>query len=453
MRVNIRKGFDINLKGKAAKTLVEDVRPNLYALQPTDFVGISRPKILVQPGDNVQAGTPLLFDKFNPEVMFTAPVSGEVTEIERGDRRKPLAIKILADKELSYVSFPKYDLGSLAGVSAEEARSSLLKSGVWVNLIERPFGLVANPEHTPKAIFISGFDSAPLAPDYEFVFKGQEQYLQAGIDILQKLTPGKIHISTHTQQGAGSIFKKLQKVTHHEFAGPHPAGNVGVQIHQIDPINKGEYVWTVTPYGLQQIGRLFLDGRYDACKVIVLAGSELNQPQYYNIINGAQLKPLLQGNVNNSNVRVISGNVLTGTKTSEEGFLGFYHTQVSVLPEGNHHEFLGWILPSTKKLSFQRAFGLLSFLNGKNQEYVMDTNLHGEERAFVQTGVFEQVLPMDIYPTFLLKAILSRDFEAMEELGIYEVLEEDFALCEFVDVSKMEIQALIREGLEALQNA
>lgn len=452
MKIKLRKGFDIKLAGKPQSKRLENSPAKLVAFKPTDFFGILRPKVVVNVGDTVQAGSPIFFDKKMPQAKFTSPVSGEVVEVVRGEKRVPLAIKILADAQTQYVQFPSYSATDLAGLDRATMVDNLLASGVWPNIIERPFGIVADPSVAPRDIFISAYDSAPLAPDYNFVFAQDVETLQAGIQVLQKLTNGKIHLSIAMQAPADSVFRKLAGVTLHEFSGPHPSGNVGVQIHHIAPINKGETVWTLTPYALQQIGRLFLTGKYDASKLIALSGSELKDPQYAQVITGASVEALLANNLKNDHVRVISGNVLTGESIGKDGFLGFHATQVTVIPEGDYHEFLGWILPTAKKLSFHNAFGLLSSILPK-KEYVLDSNLHGEERAFVQTGVFEQLVPMDIYPIFLLKAIMANDFEEMEALGIYEVLEEDLALCEFADVSKMEIQAIVRDGLQALQEA
>ncbi len=450
MNLKLKKGFDIHLAGKAKQELGSNVTSETYSFKPTDFKSITRPKVLANEGETVKAGTPIFRDKKNERVCFCAPVSGELVAVHRGAKRFPEEFKILADSEIQYVEFPKYSESEIARLSREEVEEAILKSGVWPNLIERPFGLVANPEHEPRDIFISAFDTHPLAPDYEFVFKGQEKYLQAGVTALQKLTKGRIHISIPS--GSSSLFKSLSGVQLHEVSGAHPAGNVGVQIHHIAPINRGEYIWTTTPYGLQQIGRLFIDGRYDASKVIAVAGSEVVEPKYYNIINGISIEKLLKGKLKDSNYRIVSGNVLTGEKVTMENSIGFHHNLISVIPEGDDYEFLGWILPTARKLSFHRAFGLFSFLSPK-KERVLNTNMNGEERAIVQSGVFEQVLPMDIYPVHLLKAILANDFEEMEALGIYEVIEEDFALCEFVDVSKMDIQQLLRQGLDALQDA
>lgn len=450
MRVKIKRGYDINLKGKATNNLVKGIKSKEYAFKPTNFQGIDRPKILVQEGEHVKAGTAIFFDKKMEQVKYTAPVSGKVTAVVRGERRKPLFIKIEADETIEYAEFTNYAPNEIKSLTKEQVMAQMTASGVWANIIERPFGLVANPEHRPKAIFISTFDTSPLAPDYDFVFQGQEQFLQAGLDAISKLTEGKVHISL--QEGKVGVFKSLKGVEIHEFSGPHPAGNVGTQIHKIDPINKEEFVWTLNPYGLRQIGKLFLEGRYDASKVIAVAGSEVKKSQYYEVITGTNISDILGDNYNSENTRIISGNVLTGEQTDTEDFLGYYDNLITILPEGNDRKFLGWILPGKNKLSFHRAFGL-SLLKSKNKEYTLNTNLHGEERAFVQTGSYERVTPIDILPMYLFKAIMARDFEEMEALGIYEVIEEDIALCEFIDVSKTDLQEILREGLDALQEA
>jgi Na+-transporting NADH:ubiquinone oxidoreductase subunit A len=450
--VKLKKGFDIKLVGKAEKKISDLVQPETFAIKPADFVGMQRPKVVVKEGDIVKAGTPILFDKKMEQVLYTAPVSGEVVEIVRGDRRKLLEIKILADKTVEYEQFPKTNSSGLASITRKDAQEVMTKSGVWPQIIQRPFGIIANPEDTPKSIFISAFDTHPLAPDYDFMFKGEEQYFQAGVSILRKFTNGKIHLNINVANDASSFFNQVTDVVINKISGPHPAGNVGVQIHHIDPINKGDLVWTLNPYGVIQIGKLFLEGRYDASKVISVNGSEVSNPQYYRTYLGACIAPFLKGNLKNDHVRVISGNVLTGTKIAREGYIGYYDHMLSVIPEGDYHEMFGWILPTTKKLSFHRAFGLLSFAN-KDKEYVLDTNTRGEERAFVQTGVFEKVVPMDILPVYLLKSIMAEDFEGMESLGIYELIEEDLALCEFIDVSKHNVQEILREGIDLILNS
>ena len=448
--IKLKKGFDINLVGKAEKKLAEVDQPETFAYKPTNFHGILRPKLMVNEGDTVKAGTPILYDKKNDKVLHVAPVSGEVVEIKRGEKRKLLEIVILADKKVESVEHKKYSVSDIANLSREDAKEQILKSGTWVNFVQRPFGVIADPEEAPKAIFISAFDSHPLAPDYDMLFKGNEQSFQAGLDVIKKLTDGAIHLNIHGDNEVSSLFSHAKNVELNKISGPHPAGNVGVQIHHIDPINKGDVVWTINPYGVIQIGKLFLEGVYDASKVVALTGSEVSNPQYYKTYIGASIKKMVDGNLKSDNVRYISGNVLTGEKISNDGHIGFYDHQVTVIPEGDYYEMFGWIKPTTNKLSFQRAFGLLSFLN-KNKEFVVDTNTKGEPRAFVQSGVFEKVLPMDILPTYLLKAIIAEDFDEMEALGIYEIIEEDFALCEFVDVSKHNVQSIVREGLDLVQ--
>lgn len=450
--VKLKKGFDINLVGKASPTLGGEIKSATYAFKPADFVGISRPKLLVEVGDNVKAGTPLLYDKQFPDVMYAAPVSGEIVEIVRGEKRRILEIRILADKALEFVAFEKYAPGDLKSMDKAKAKEQMLKSGVWPNIIQRPYGLVANPDDAPKAIFISGFDSHPLAPDYNVLFKGEETYFHAGLDVLSKFTDGKVHLNLKLETASSSVISKAQGVELNKFSGPHPAGNVGVQIHHLDPINKGDVAWTITPFGVIQIGKLFLEGKFDSSRVIALVGSEVEKPEYYQINQGIQIKAIVDGRLSNNHVRIVSGNVLTGEKVDEEGYLGFYHHQVTVIPEGDQPEFLGWILPGANKLSFHRAIGLFSFLMPK-KEFRLDTNMNGQHRAFVQSGVFEKVTPMDIYPTYLLKSIMAEDYDGMEQLGIYEVIEEDLALCEYVDVSKHNVQEIIREGLDLLQNS
>jgi Na+-transporting NADH:ubiquinone oxidoreductase subunit A len=450
--IRLKKGFDINLAGKAAPKISSSNYPETFAIKPTDFQGIYMPKVVVKEGDTVKAGSPLFHDKKHENIIFTAPVSGEIVEIKRGEKRKLLSVKILADKSIDYVNFNKYSVSEVANLSREKAQEQLLNSGAWLNLVQRPYGIVAEPTETPKSIFISAFDSSPLAPDYNFLLKGQEQFFQIGVDILKKFTSGPIHLNVHTEREISAVFSQSKNVELNKFSGPHPSGCVGVQIHHIDPINKGDVVWTINPFGVIQIGKLFLNGIYDTSKLVAFAGSEVKDPQYYKTYTGSAIKNMAEGNLNQPHVRFISGNPLTGTRIDKDGHIGFYDHVVSVLPEGDKYEFLGWILPSAKKISFSRAFGLFSFLS-PSKEHVMDTNTHGEPRAFVQTGVFEQVTPMDILPTFLIKSILAEDFDEMEALGIYEVIEEDLALCEFVDVSKHKVQQILREGLDLIQQS
>ncbi len=444
--IRIKKGLDIKLEGEAEKTVVPLPIADRYAVKPDDFKGFTA-KLLVRQGDVVQAGSPLLFDKNRPEVLVTSPVSGTVSAVIRGEKRKILEVVVTPDREISYLEF---ETGPAKNLSRERIVELMLRSGLWPFVIQRPYGIIANPSDTPKAIFISGFDSAPLAPDMNFVLRKEDENIRTGLEVLEKLTPGKIHIGLNADDEAG-VLAKAPGAQVDYFKGPHPAGNVGVQIHHIDPINKGEVVWTLDVQNLAILGRFFRTGKTDMTRTIALTGSEILRPQYYRLIGGASIRSIVDGNVKESvqrhEVRVISGNVLTGRKVQQDGFLGFYSNQVTVIPEGNRHQFLGWIAPRIDKFSVSRSY--FSWICPRKR-YNLDTNLNGGERAFVFTGIYDKYLPMDIYPLYLLKAILAGDIDKMENLGIYEVIEEDFALCEFVDPSKTEMQEIIRSGIDRM---
>ena len=442
--IRIRKGLDIRLKGDAEHVLVQTDPAKVVAIKPTDFHGLV-PKVLVKPGDKVLAGSPLFADKYNERVRFTSPVSGEVADVVRGEKRKVLEVRVLADPQLRHENFGAADPAKLDRVAVLE---KLLASGVFAFIRQRPFDVVANPEQQPKAIFVSAFDSAPLAPDLDFVVRNQGDDLQAGFDALARLTSGKVHVGVSPNTAAPEVLK-ARNVVHHTFQGPHPAGNVGVQIHHVSPINKGEIVWTVALQDVLLIGRLFRTGHYDATRMVAVTGSEAKTPKYYRTVMGAPMKDLV-GTVPPS-VRIISGNPLTGERVRNEDFLGAYHTQVALLPEGDAPKFFitdGWASPGFEIFSANRSFPTW-LMPGK--KYRMDTNQNGEERAFVMSGQYEEVFPFDIYPVHLLKAILANDIEQMENLGLYEVAPEDFALCEFVCTSKINSQSIVREGLDALK--
>lgn len=453
--IKLKKGFNINLAGKAATQLAEHT-PETVAIKFDDFPGLYRPKILVKEGDVVKAGSPLFFDKAIEKVIYASPVSGEVVAVKRGEKRKPIEIVILCDKTTEYVEHRKFTVSDIASISAEDALNHMVSSGVWPQIVQRPYAIVANPDVAPKNIFISTFDTSPLAPDYDLLFKGQDHYFQAGVDILRKVGKCDVHIGLNAGAEVSKVFGGVKNAKLHKFIGPHPAGNVGVQIHHTAPVNKGEVVWTLHPYGVIQIGKLFMEGHYDASKIIAVVGSEIKQPQYYKTTLGANISKLVTGNLKSDHVRYISGNVLAGQKIAANDHLGYYDHMLTVIPEGDKPRFFltdGWLAPIAKRLSFHRALGLLSFLNGGNKEYVLDTSTNGEERAFVVTGTFEQVVPMDILPMHLIKAILANDYDGMEALGIYEVAEEDLALCEFIDVSKQPIQQIIREGINMMRES
>lgn len=440
--ITLRKGLNIRLMGEAEKILKE-VNPTHFAIKPTDFTGVF-PRLLVKEGDAVQAGTPLFYDKYREKIAFPSPVSGTVTEIKRGDKRVLLEIRIESDGKNEQVRFGAADPKSL---SREEVTEKLLKSGLWSLIRQRPYGIIASPGVSPKAIHISAFDSAPLAPDYDFIINGNGELFQTGIDALAKLTDGKVHLNVSNTTTA-TEFLNCRNVERTTFKGPHPAGNIGTQIHHISPVNKGDVIWFATVQDVVTIGSLFRDGVYNSGIIAALAGSEVNKTGYFRTRRNACISPMVDGNVKNTNARYISGNVLTGTRIRPDNFIGYYHSLITVIPEGNYSEFFGWALPGFNKLSFSRSY--FSWLT-PGKRYLADTNYHGGERAYVMTGQFEKVFPMNIYPLQLIKAILAENIELMENLGIYEVEPEDFALCEFIDTSKTEIQAIVRNGLELIR--
>lgn len=444
--VKIKKGLDIKLKGAAEKVTVQIELSGSCAIKPLDFVGLT-PKMCAKPGDPVKVGTPIFFDKYRPAIQYVSPVSGTLKEVVRGERRKILEVVIEATKEQDYEEFTS---GSPSEMAAEAIRETLLKSGLWPALIQRPYGVVADPEIEPDGIFISGFDSAPLGADYDIILKDQEKSVAAGVAALQKLTKGKVHISQENGYPVSKALANLNGVEYHTFSGPHPAGVVGIQIHHISPINKGDIYWTVNPHHLSLIGTLFLTGKLDTSIIVAVAGSKVSKPRYVKTRLGTSLAPVLKDQIegNPEEARVISGNVLTGKAVGTEGYLGFYDTLVSVIPEGDYYELFGWALPGLKKFSNSKTY--LSWMT-PGKEYDIDTNLKGGVRAFVMTGQYEKVLPMDVLPVHLLKAVLVEDIDKMEQLGIYEVIEEDLALCEFVCTSKIEVQEILRGGLDLMR--
>lgn len=432
------------MQGIAERNIAGTVSSDLYAVKPVDFPGLI-PKLDVRPGDSVDAGSPLFHDKLIPGIKFASPVSGKVVAVNRGDRRKILEVVVEKDGDRS-VDFGKADPEKLQG---EEVREALLKSGLWPAVRQRPYHIIANPASLPKSVFVSCFDTAPLAPDYNFILENSSvSGFKTGIKALSKLTGRKVNLVLKTGAEGNETLEEIEGVEISYFSGPHPAGNVGIHIHHLDPVNKGEAVWYVNFQDVIAIGRLFDEGIYKPERLVALTGSEVLKTGYFKMLAGVAVTGAVEGNVKEGSLRFISGNVLTGTRIERDGFLGFYDSQITVIPEGNYFEMFGWALPGTGKLSFSRTF--LSSLFPR-KIYKPDTNLHGGERAFVVTGLYEKVLPMDIYPMHLLKAIIAHDIDMMENLGIYEVAEEDFALCEFVCPSKIEIQSIVRDGLELIR--
>ena len=442
--IRIKKGLDIKLVGVAALTKSDAIKSNFYSIKPEDFHGLT-PKLLVKVGEKVKAGEPIFYDKSNASIQFVSPVSGEVVEILRGEKRRILEVKIQADKTQTFFDHQKLEVES---AKADEIKAKLLASGCWPFIMQRPYDVIANPETTPKGIFVSAYASAPLAADYDFVLAGKQAELQAAVSALSKLTTGTINVSV--SKDTHSPFTNLEDVVTHKISGPHPSGNVGTLINKIDPINKGEVVWTITPQDLVIIGELLLTGKFNAERIVALAGSGIKEPRYLVTKIGSEIATMVydRGIEKDANVRIISGTVLSGKEIKPDGYLGYYSNVVSVIPEGDDYEFFGWNKPVFDKVSTSRAL-TFSWLT-PNKKFDLNTNTNGEHRAFVITGSYEEVFPLDIFPMQVLKACMYQDLDEMEALGMYEVAPEDFALTEFVCVSKQPHQKIIREGLDLM---
>ena len=442
--IRIKKGLDIKLKGEAEKTVEQAVISNYCTIRPEDFHGVT-PKLVAKEGTTVKAGSTLFYDKSHEAVKFSSPVSGKVIEVVRGPKRRIDAIKIEADKPQSYEDYGKFNLDD---ATAEIVKTHLLASGCWPFIRQRPYDVIANPDKSPKAIFISGYASAPLAADLDFTLQGKEAELQAAVSALGKLTEGKVHVSVG--KNANSPMAGLSGVTLYKVSGPHPSGNVGTLINKIDPVNKGEIVWTVNPQDLVIIGELLLTGKFNAERIVALVGSSVKNPRYFKTVIGSEVATIVydKGVDKDGNDRIISGNVLSGKQVKPDGSLDYYSNVISVIPEGDDYEFFGWNKPVFNKISTSRAL-TFSWLNPK-KKYDLNTNTNGEHRAFVTTGTYEEVFPLDIYPMQILKACMYQDLDEMEALGMYEVAPEDFALTEFVCVSKQPHQKIIRQGLDLM---
>ncbi|WP_373513349.1 Na(+)-translocating NADH-quinone reductase subunit A [Persicitalea sp.] len=448
--MTLHKGYDIKLVGEAEYTIDDLPVSEVVAIKPPDFPGLV-PKMMVEPGDEILAGQPLFFDKNDERIKFFSSVSGEVAEIVRGAKRRIMEVRIIPDRKAR--KYVQHDPANPADLSRENIIERLLEGGGWNYIRQRPFSLIANPEDTPKSIFVSCFDTAPLAPDLGYIVGFDKENFETGLSALSQLAKGNLHLGVQDQSSKEVSDNALSpsKITNvpgeniHPIKGPHPAGNVGIQIHHLDPIKKGEIVWYVHPQDVIVIGRLFREGRYRTDRVIALTGSSAKTPQYFRAVTGQTMSSILDGKVEGDAARIIQGNVLTGINSSSEDFLSHYTNHITVIPEGGEPEFLGWLTPGIKKLSLSKTFFSWAF---PKRNYALDTSMRGEERAFVMTGQYDKVLPMNIMPVVLLKSILARDIERMEQLGIYEVSEEDFALCEFVCTSKIEVQRIIAEGLE-----
>lgn len=443
----LKNGHDINLEGSIVDDGIHASHVNRFAVKPTDWRGIRPiPKMTVAEGDEVAAGDELFFDKDHPAVKFVAPVSGEVIAINRGEKRAITEVVILADKDQKYRAVPSIDVDN---ASREELVSFIQEYGGWTLIDQRPFNILAQ-DIVPDNIFISGFDSAPLAPDVAKTIAGRSEDFEAGIRLLNRLTEGTVYLGLNARKGADSapVFERVSGVEKHYFSGPHPSGNVGVQIHHINNIGRGEKVWTLRPADVAILGGLVRRQVYDASIVVALTGGELSQPKYVATNLGAQIGELLQGQEIADDARIISGDVLSGTHTSADGFLSAKDDQITVIKEGTDYEMFGWLLPQSARPSISNTFPNFLF---KGLEFEGNTNTHGEERAFVVSGQYESMLPMDVYVQHLCRAVMANDFERMEGLGIYELSEEDVALCEFACTSKVPVTNIIRKGLDTIR--
>lgn len=442
--IRIRKGLDIKLVGEAERIILEAPESREYAIVPDDFHGVI-PRLIKREGDQVKAGEAVFHSKLNDKIMFPSPVSGVVKEVRRGERRRILSIVIESDGKNESLPFSPVDL---TNITAESLKERLLEGGCWPFIKQRPYDVIANPADTPKAIFISGYNSAPIAADADFVVNGKEQALQTAINALGVLTTGKVHLTIGKNSDA-SVFAKLKNVELHKAYGPHPVGNVSTQIAKISPINKGERIWVIRPEDLVVIGEFLNTGKLNLQRVVAVCGGQVENPKYIRTKYGAKISDILsQVTIKGDNNRIIEGNPISGEKSSAENYLGAYVNQITVLEEGNDYDFFGWSLPRANKFSVLRA-NMFSFLS-PNKKYNLTTNTNGEMRAFVLTGEYEKVFPLDIYPMQLMKSCLYKDIDEMEALGIYEVAPEDFALTEFICVSKIPHQQIIRDGLDMM---
>ena len=439
--IKLKKCLTINLKGRAAQKLSAAGASKVYGLVPDAFWGM-KPKVVVKEGDVVKAGDALFVNKLHPEMKFVSPVAGKVKLVERGERRKVLSVQVEAAATQEYVDFGRKQASSL---NAAQVKQALLDSGLFGFIIQRPYAVVANPDDQPKAIFVSAFSDMPLAADVNYVLKGREQDFQTGVDALAKIA--QVYLGVQ----AGSILAGTKNATVTVFEGKCPAGNVGVQINHVSPVNKGEVVWTLGAEEVAMVGRLFNTGKADFTRIIAVAGSEIKEPQYKQVLIGAPIGDIVAGNVQtDKKVRLIDGNPLTGQQTCNEGFLMAHSTEVTAIPEGDDaDELFGWISPRLNEFSVSRSY--FSWLMPKSKEYTLDARVKGGHRHMIFSGEYDSVFPMDIYPEQLVKAIIAGDIDRMEALGIYEVAPEDFAVAEFVDSSKVELQRIVREGLDMLR--
>lgn len=449
-RIKIKKGLDIPLMGEPQEKFLGEVKSDVVKICPEDFIGVT-PKLSVRVGDEVKAGDALMYDRNHPSIKVASPISGVITAIDRGEKRRILNITVERKGENEFVD---HGIKNALSMQPKDVKKYILDAGLWFLVKQRPYDVVANPDFDPRDIFVTGFSSAPLAPSYDFILEGQEKDLQTGLDALSKLTKGKVYLSV-SPKTKNDALRNAKNVIVTEFEGPHPAGNVGVQINHIAPINNGEVIWTLNALDVAMIGRLFNTGKADLTRTVALVGSEVQEKGYYRMLIGTSLSDVLKTipKPKDSRLRYICGDPLTGRKIHEDDVLRAYASQITVIPEGNNtHEFIGWASLSPNKYSAGCTyFSNILQKTGIKKKFRIDARLKGGRRAMIMSNEYDKVFPMDIYPEYLLKSIIAFDIDKMIHLGIFEVAPEDFALCEFVDTSKLEIQRIVRTGLDMLR--
>ena len=442
--IRIRKGLDIKLAGAAEKTIKDAPFSSEFGLVPDDLHGVV-PRLIKREGEHLRAGEPVYQAKQDPRIFIASPVSGTIKEVRRGEKRKILSVIITPDSHQDPVT---YDTTGWLNASEEAFKKLLCDAGFWPFIKQRPYDVVANPDTTPKAIFISAYNSGPIAADADMLVAGKEQYLQEGINGLKKLTPGQVHV-TVARNNTSSPFRNLQNLTIHNASGPHPVGNVSTHIAQVDPMNKGQHVWVVKPEHVAVLGEFLATGVLSAERVIAVNGPMVKNPAYVKTRLGSKISDITKVfELQNIPSRIIQGTPISGDTVQPDGHLGFYTNQLAILEEGNDYDFFGWNKPQPNKFSVLRA-NTFSFLT-PGKKYNLTTNTNGEERAFVMNGMYQDIFPLDVYPVQLMKSCLYKDIDEMEQLGIYEVAPEDFALTEFICVSKLPHQQIIRAGLDEM---
>jgi Na+-transporting NADH:ubiquinone oxidoreductase subunit A len=449
--IKIKKGLDIPLAGAPKSTIADlPVSPEVAVYQ--EFDGL-KAKLRVAEGDVVKRGTPLFSSKKLLDLNFCSPVAGTVKAIEFGERRALYRVIIATDaKSTAEETFTKYPAGQLKALARTESLAHLMKSGLLSLIRQRPFSRIANPEVTPKAIFVNGMNTAPFTPDLHVVVKGQEAAFQAGLDVLTTLTKGAVHLClAHDATHASPAVTGAANVKIHTFSGPHPAGNTSVHIHHVDPMEPTDVVWTVKGVDVIRIGHLFLEGSYPHRHIISLAGPGVKEEarQYYRVTLGTSLSSVVEGRLVDGEQRIVNGHALAGDVLKADEHIRFAESSITVVSEGREQFFMGWMAPGINKLSASRAY--LSGWFGHKRQWNLTSSLNGSYRSMVLTGLYDKVLPLNIMVDYLVRAVLANDTDEAIRLGILETAPEDFSLCSYICPSKTDIHGVIKKGLEDIE--